>query len=227
MSWLSRYSDLLQTRYKWVLALLGAVTLLMLASASRLQTNATPYFLDIQHPSRQADQYLKAHFTGSGENLMIATLTRQPSIFNPRSLQDLHRLTLALEQLTLTTADDHARLQALVERLPATAARGLTFGSPLQPRELDGVQALQRALAQAQLLDDADRRYLQELAIRIHPITKVRSIVRIESITAAGDELDIHPLMYRVPQDAAGIRRLEREARQNGTSCSPPAIPGR
>ena len=80
MSWLSRYSDLLQTRYKWVLALLGAVTLLMLASASRLQTNATPYFLDIQHPSRQADQYLKAHFTGSGENLMIATLTRQPSI---------------------------------------------------------------------------------------------------------------------------------------------------
>lgn len=216
MSWLSRYSDLLQTRYKWMLALLALVSLLMLASASRLQTNATPYFLDIQHPSRQADQYLKAHFTGSGENLMIATLTREASIFNPRSLQDLHQLTLALEQLTLTTADDQTRLQALLARLPAEAAAGLQFGSPLQPRELDGVQALQRALAQAQVLDEADVRYLQDLAIRIHPVTKVRSIVRIESITAAGDELDIHPLMYRVPRDAAGIRRLEQEARQNG-----------
>ncbi len=216
MSWLSRYLDLLERRHKWLLALLALISLLMLASASRLQTNATPYFLDLQHPSRQADQYLKAHFTGSGENLMIATLTREATIFNPRSLQELHRLTLALEQLTLTTANDNQRLDALLARLPADQRPALRFGSPLQPRELDGVQALQRALAQARLLQAADERYLRELAVRIHPITKVRSLVRIESITAAGDELDIHPLMYRVPQDDAGIRRLEQEARSNG-----------
>ncbi|MDH2432432.1 MMPL family transporter [Pokkaliibacter sp. MBI-7] len=216
MQLIQGYLRLLERRYKLLIALVLLITLGFAYVASGLQTNATPYFLDQSHPSRQADQFLKSHFSGSGENLMIATRTEQASIYNADSLEDLHKLTLALEQLTLTNTTDVSRLQQLVQRLPAHDRSGLEFASPLQPRQIDQIRTLQQRLQQAGILDKADQRWLQEMQTRIHPVTKVRSLVRIESITANGDELDIHPLMFRVPADEAGRSKLAAEAQANG-----------
>ncbi len=230
MNLLNLYASAVTSRYKLLVAIVIASTLAFAYAASGLAINATPYFLELNHPSRLADKYLKETFTGSGENLMIATVTDKETIFNPQTLSDLHRFTLGLENLSLTDRSDVKRIQGYIDelrrvtelpgsvsQLSAQLQNYLTYATstPFGPGDRYALKELEQLMAKQALLTPADFAYFDELHYRVTPIKKVRSIVRIESITANGDELDIHPMMYQVPQTADQIKALEQEARAN------------
>ena len=231
MDILTRYCQLVAARYRLFVAGVVMVTLAMVYMTTHLGINATPYFLEPSHPSRLADKHLKETFTGSGENLMVATVTEQPSIFTPESLAELHRFTLALEQLSLTTAADAEAVHqylvewegqgALNQEAKSLKARlesylgGSQSAAPFSATDYSQLKRLKDQLGHNGLLTFEQQSSYSDFLIRVAPIHKVRSIVRIESVTANGDELDIHPMMFQVPETEAGIAALKEEAYAN------------
>ncbi|PSU32788.1 efflux RND transporter permease subunit [Photobacterium lutimaris] len=231
MDILTRYCQLVAARYRLFVAGVVIITLTMVYMTTHLGINATPYFLDPSHPSRLADKHLKETFTGSGENLMVATVTEQPSIFNSLSLAELHRFTLALEQLSLTVAADAERVHSYLlqlekqgtlnnqaQELKARLTRylgGEQHFAPFSAVDYSQLKRLGRQFELGGLMTAEELAGYTDFLTRVAPIHKVRSIVRIESVTASGDELDIHPMMFQIPDTEAGITALQEEAYAN------------
>ena len=231
MDMLTRYCLLVAARYRLFVAGIIMITLGMVYMTTHLGINATPYFLEPSHPSRLADKHLKETFTGSGENLMVATMTEQATIFNPASLAELHRFTLALEQLSLSTAEDAGMVYDFLMRWQAIGTLSSEASvlkarlsnylggeqqlAPFVPSDFSLLQRLLRQLDSKALLNEKEQAQVADLQIRVSPIHKVRSIVRIESVTANHDELDIHPMMFQVPETTAEIAALKEEAYAN------------
>lgn len=231
MDILSKYCRLIESNFKLFVGMIVVITVFMVYMTAHLGINATPYFLEPTHPSRLADKHLKETFTGSGENLMIATVTDKGTIFNRQSLQELHRFTLALEELSLTVPEDAATVREYLEKLSQTGklsaeatklrerlSKYLQYDpaeSPFKPTDASQLQRLEADLIAANLLSAAEQTSFADLLIRVAPINKVRSIVRIESVTANGDEVDIHPMMFQVPESEAEMVSLRQEAYAN------------
>lgn len=196
-----------------LISLIGVISLFFIWQASQLKINATPYFLEPSHPSRLADVQLKQTFSGSGEVLMIATITEQDSIFNSQSLSDIYQLTLGLESLTLTSDADIKNLQALATTTTSKNLVDRLIEDGFSPSDSNILQELQAELAKGGVSDK--QAYLADLAVRLRPITKIRNLVRVESITSIDDELDIHPMMYHLPKNQQDIVSLRQEALDN------------
>lgn len=215
---MNTYINFIGRYYKQVLIAILLLTLLAGWQAAGLQTNATPYFLDKDHPSRVADRELKKIFKGSGEVLIVATETKSETIFNPRSLDELYRFTLAAEALTLTNEEDVTRLKNII----ATAGLDRSLRDAFErvnqfvPADYTRIKAVARAVKGSDKVSAGQKAFLRRLLFRVWPVKKVRGIVRIESITADGaDDFDIHALMPKPPRSEAGIKALESEALGN------------
>ena len=210
-----KYIGLMQ-RYWWLaLLVVAGVTLAMLAQLANMKTNATPYFLGSEHPSRQADFYVKDHFTTSGESLFISVVSETDTIFNKNSLLEVQSLHESLLQISLSNDQDIKFLSSLNldkksgELIDQITSQGLT------PGDYDKVIELQRYLQGIGGVTPSIQQQIDEFIIRLRPVKKVRSIVSVESITSDGDMLDIHPLMFSVPSSPEGIAELKEEALSN------------
>lgn len=108
-----RYIGLMQ-RYWWLaLLVLAGITLAMLVQLAGMKTNATPYFLGAEHPSRQADFYVKDHFTTSGESLFISVVSKTDTVFNKDSLLEVQGLHQSLLKISLANEQDTELLSEL------------------------------------------------------------------------------------------------------------------
>lgn len=212
---MNNFSIWVTERRKLLLSLLIFISLFFIWQASQLGINATPYFLEKSHPSRIADKQLKQTFSGSGEVLMIATVTEKESIFNPKTLSDIYRLTLALETLTLTSDADIKQLRSLATEPLSQGLVNHLIQDGFSPSDNNTLQELKVALIKQDAINNQQKAYLNDLAVRLRPITKIRNLVRVESITSNGDELDIHPMMYHPPKNQQEINSLRHEALDN------------
>jgi len=213
-----RYTSFINTYYKLVLIVLLLTTILMGWFATKIQTNATPYFLDINHPSRIADKKLKEVFKGSGEVLIVSTQTKQESIFNRRSLTDLYRFTQEVEALTLTNESDLKHLNEIINKVKVDTRLKNYFKNleALKPSDYTNIKAIQSILKSNPTEIIEDKTFIDSLLIRVWPIKKVRGIVNIESISASDeDSFDVHALMPYVPKNDIDIKYLEDEAYGN------------
>ncbi len=212
------YIDFIGRYYKQVLFAILFLTMLAGWQASGLKTNATPYFLDKDHPSRVADRELKKVFKGSGEVLVVGTETKSETIFNPRSLDELYRFTRAAESLTLTDKEDVARLKDIIETAGLDGMFKDTFEGieTFVPADYTRIKAVDKAISGSDKVSAEQKTFLKHLLFRVWPVKKVRGIVRIESITAKGtDNFDIHAMMPKPPRSEDEIKALEAEALGN------------
>jgi predicted RND superfamily exporter protein len=203
--------NLIIRNYKLIFFVLLGITGVMGYFASKLQTNATPYFLDKSHPGRKADQHLKEVFTASGEILIISTETKKNTIFNKDSLNNIYEFTLALEKLTLTNNEDVIKFREFSNKIGSSLEIGV-----FQPSNYMDIQKTYEILKNKNMLTKEDEIFFEDLMVRVWPIKKVRGLVRIESITAKDSEsFDIHSLMpYTLTQNNK-IKDLEEEALNN------------
>lgn len=206
---------LIYERRRYALAIILLTTVAMALLASRIEINATPYFLDASHPSRVAERFVKSTFLTTGESLFITVVAKEDSVFNPRTLETIHDLTGRLHAITLSHEGDTQRLQALAVDNTSQALVAEILAGGIRPSDLFALRGLRDQLTRSGGFSRKDARYLDDLIVRVRPVVKVRSMVTVESVTAKGDTLDIHPMMYRVPVTAEGIAALKEEALGN------------
>lgn len=212
---MERYASWATTRKKTVLLILLSLTAFFVMHAGKLQINATPYFLDESHPSRQADQWVKGTFSNSGEVMMIATVTEQNDIFNYQSLKEIYDLTVALELLTLTDESDVERLRSLATTKENATQIDRILKNGFSPSDRNLIPRLKNSLEASGELTAQDMIFLSDLETRLRPVRKVRNVVRIESISSVDEELDIHPMMYNLPTNDQELQALKQEALNN------------
>ena len=214
---LESFINLVNKHYKLILIIILIVTGFFAVYAAKLKTNATPYFLDSTHPSRVADKKLKQTFSGSGEVVIITTKTNKNSIFNKQTLQDLYDLTVNIESLTLTTEDDFNTFKKLLQNNKIDDAYKKPFANAIKfkPKDYVYIKKIYENLAK-DMLTTKEKSFLKDLLIKVWPVKKVRSLVRIESISADSNEsFDVHSLMSIVPKTDKEIDKLEHEAYNN------------
>lgn len=195
----------------WMMLALLLITVLALGSAGNLQINSTPYMIDNSHPSRVADHDTKRLFSNSGEQAFVALDNPQGDIFNARSLAAVQELSTRFERMVLINASDEVRLTALGEFTADILNDGLTT---------QDIPALQK-LAQHPELSQADRDWLNNLAVRLRPVKRVRSLARMEHMEAFSGGLDVRPLMRTLP-----ATETERQALRAAVLNNPMFING-
>jgi predicted RND superfamily exporter protein len=206
-------------RHPWLMMLgLLLVTVVALGAAGQLQINSTPYMIDNSHPSRVADHDTKRLFSNSGEQAFVAIDNPQGNVFNARSLATVLELSRAFERMLLVSDADKLHLNALAEAGSLTTPQ---VNALLQ----DGLTAqdipvLQR-LTQQESLSVQDKAWLENLAVRLRPVKRVRSLARMEHIEAFTGGLDVRPLMKTLPQTDA-----ERQALREAVLANPMFING-
>ncbi|MEQ3512641.1 MMPL family transporter [Pseudoalteromonas sp. BZB3] len=213
-SWREGFISFLLKRWWLPLLSLLVITGFMLTQLVTLKTNATPYFLGAEHPSMQADRYVKKHFTSSGESLFISVINKQSDLFQEKPLNEVYQIHHQLLKVTLTEQSDLQRLsqfgidqkaQSLIERIKQG---GITT------TDFDSVNSLINHL-NSEHIDYDGKLWLQDFLIRVRPVKKIRSIVSVESITSSDDMIDIHPMMFSVPKTEVELKALKHEALSN------------
>ena len=189
----------------WMMLALLLITVLALGSAGNLQINSTPYMIDNSHPSRVADHDTKRLFSNSGEQAFVALDNPQGDIFNARSLAAVQELSTRFERMVLINASDEMRLTELGEFTAGILNDGLTT---------QDIPALQK-LAQHPELSQADRDWLNNLAVRLRPVKRVRSLARMEHMEAFSGGLDVRPLMRTLPATEAERQALRAAVLNN------------
>ena len=206
-------------RHPWLMMLgLLLVTVLALGAAGQLQINSTPYMIDNSHPSRVADHDTKRLFSNTGEQAFVAIDNPQGNVFNARSLATVQELSRTFERMLLISEADSQRLTALAEDgvLTMPQANAL-LQDGLTPQD---IPALKR-LAQQESISALDKAWLENLAVRLRPVKRVRSLARMEHIEAFTGGLDVRPLMKTLPQNDA-----ERQALREAVLANPMFING-
>lgn len=215
---MEHYIRFISRYYRWILIALIMITGVMGWYATKLQTNATPYFLDKEHPSRVADRHLKELFKGSGEVMIVTTETKEESIFNPKSLRDIYNFTHAVESLTLTDENDVKKLQEIMatSRIDQDLWEPLKGIKKFRPSDYTAIKVINNAIDHSHYVTEEEKQFVEELLIRVWPVEKVRGLVGIESITADDENsFDIHALMPRLLMNDNEIKKLEQEAHGN------------
>ena len=195
----------------WMLFSLLLITVLALASAGNLQINSTPYMIDNSHPSRVADHDTKRLFSNSGEQAFVALDNPQVDIFNERSLMTVRELSNRFERMVLISGADEQRLLALGDGAGNILQDGLTV------QDIPEIQNL----VQNPEFSQADREWLTNLAVRLRPVKRVRSLARMEHMESFSGGLDVRPLMQTLPETDS-----ERQALRTAVLNNPMFING-
>ncbi len=206
-------------RHPWLMMLgLLLVTVIALGAAGQLQINSTPYMIDNSHPSRVADHDTKRLFSNSGEQAFVAIDNPEGNVFNAQSLATVLELSRAFERMLLISDADSQRLNALAAAEVLTTPQvNALLQDGLTPQD---IPVLQR-LAQQEGLSVPDKAWLENLAVRLRPVKRVRSLARMEHIEAFTGGLDVRPLMKTLPQTDA-----ERQALRDAVLANPMFING-
>lgn len=204
-----------KNRNRLLLFIIILVSVLFASQASNLKINATPYFLDDSHSSRKADLWVKDTFSNSGEVMMMATITQQPDIFNFQSLSEIKDLTIAIENLSLTSEADIDALNSIAVNEKSTALANRIIKDGFSPKDQNLIPGLIRSIDASIPLGKSQISYLNDLSVRLRPVRKIRNVVRVESITSIDNELDIHPMMYNLPTNEQELSALKKEALSN------------
>ncbi len=206
-------------RHPWLMMLgLLLVTVVALGAAGQLQINSTPYMIDNSHPSRVADHDTKRLFSNSGEQAFVAIDNPGGNVFNAQSLATVLELSRAFERMLLISDADTQHLNALAAAGTLTTPQvNALLQDGLTPQDIPVLQHL----AQQEGMSVLDKAWLENLAVRLRPVKRVRSLARMEHIEAFTGGLDVRPLMKTLPQTDA-----ERQALREAVLANPMFING-
>lgn len=209
------YSRWIENNVKLLFSILVVITVFFAVQLMGLKVNPSLFLLDKSYEGRVQMSKARTHFTGVGEQILVAAVTNKESIFNADSLNHVAVLSEAFRNLSLVTEKDTERLSTLavdeksISWIAAIKKDGITY------KDKRTIEKLLKhyQLVFPELLSEID--YLDDLIIRAAPVVRIRSLSNVENIQLDGETLDIHDLMEEVPSVPADIAMLEREAYDN------------
>ena len=192
-----------------VIGLVLAVTGFFAWQATRVElNNSIEAILPQGHPAVLQDHEIKRVFN-SREMILIGLLNDE-GIFNPRTLQKVRDLTSEVWDLVIPTEEDERRLRAWGERLDAP------FQGRIRALVEDGLGVSDRGrvnnlwleVRDAADVDEDFRTFVDELRLKLSPVSDVLSLAQVDNITATEFGLDVDPPMDVVPRSDEDLAAL-------------------
>ncbi len=212
----TRFYQVILAYPKTVIAVILAVTLLLGWQATKVEFNSSiEAILPEDHPALLQDHEVKQVFD-SREMILIGILN-DPSIFHSRTLQKVADLTEAIWQVTITTEEDEQALVAWSQKLGAPYQEQLVALSEdgLSPQDRAGVNNVWIEARDDATLDPAFLEFIEELRLKLSPISDVLSLAQVDNITATADELRIDPPMSVVPASEDALEAFAATVYEN------------
>ena len=208
------YAAFVIAQRKLIVGLITLITLFFAFNLLNLRVNSSPYFMEQTHESRIHEVDIKALFTNSGEQILVALKPHQGSPLDLATIQTVKMLTEEFEALTLTELIDELLLLKLRFSPQASSLVDQLLTAP----EHERATLLRQLSVLAKTNNDRSselEKLIAKLTYLYQPIIKVRSFSTIENLTSIDDELDLHPLLPEGALDAAALASFKAEALDN------------
>ncbi len=209
------YSRWVENNRLLLVSILGLVTIFFTIQLLGLKVNPSLFLLDKSHEGRIYLSQSREHFTGSGEQIVVAVVTKKESIFNRHSLNSVASLSETFRSLSLVEEHDHERVKLLAVDDNSQRLVDSILTGGINYKDKRKLSDLLKYYESAYPTAIEDVAYLQDMIIRAAPVIRIRSIANVENIELNGETLDIHDLMEAVPESDKGIAKLENEAYDN------------
>ncbi len=213
-----RFYRLILAHPLWVIAAIATLTVFLGWQARRVELNSSiEAFFPEGHPAVTQDHEIKQVF--DSRELILVALLNEDGVFNPRTLTKVRDLTQEIWGLAVATDRDAQRLEAWADRL------GPPYQRPIQGILEDGLGASDRgpvnnlwiAIEEADIdsVNAGFRTFVDELRLKLSPVSDVISLAQVDNITATESGLDVHPPMSSVPESGDELAALTATVFEN------------
>ena len=198
-------------RVAWLGPIIGfAFTVVLGINLTKLERDPSSNLFGYDHPNQQVPKEIEARFTGTRSATIVVVAPRDGRPISEPVFTFLRSLEPQIQALSLVHDDDVEKLNEIVKTQSASSA---LVAQILK----DGVNAADRSslIELAAQLSERPRRFVEELALRVRPVQRVRSLVNIEDIRAEDDLLIAEPLVKEFPKTEADYQSIEARVRSN------------
>lgn len=199
----------------WTIAAVLVPTLLLAWRAVHVRfDNSIEALLPAGLPAVLQDREVKALFD-SREMVLIGVMAR-PTVFHPRTLTKVAELSDAIWQVELADDQDARRLAAWADRVDPARRRAIAgiLEGGLDATDRGGVVNLWLEVREDGS-DDGLERFLDELRLKLAPVSDVLSLSEVEDVRASPEGLDIDPPMDEIPVSPEDLQALVRRVFDN------------
>jgi predicted RND superfamily exporter protein len=199
-----------------VIGLIVAVTSFFAWQATGVElNNSIEAVLPAGHPALLQDHEIKQVF--NSRELILIGLLNADGVFNPHTLQKVRDLTTEIWALSVSTEEDERELRAWGERL------GEPFQASIRALLQSGIDITDRGRANNLWLEVRDpvaipddfRAFVEELRLKLSPVSDVLSLAQVDNITATEAGLEVAPPMDTVPQSEEELATLAATVFEN------------
>lgn len=208
-NYLIRYTAAVAKRPKSYLIMLGVVSILACIAMFRFYINATIYLIPSDYPSRITEQKVKAIFDASGEQAIVAIEAYRGDIFNKNSLNTIAELTEKFEAISISTSEDLRYLRELDIAGNASHQIEKIISDGLQVNDIGDLRRL------AEIAPEEISKKIDDIATRVRPVRKVRSLITAEDIREVDDVLYTGRFLQAMPESLAEISALKKSVLAN------------
>ncbi len=175
-----------------VIALVLAVTIFFGWQAGNIEFNNSIESVLLEgHPAVLQDHEIKQVF--NSREMILIGLLHDEGIFNSGTLRKVQDLTRDVWNVTLATDGDRSRLE-MWSRQP-----GMPFEKDIKSILQDGLDVADRGavnnlwldVRESVNVDESFLRFLDELGLKLSPVSDVLSLARVDNITATEDGLGL------------------------------------
>ncbi len=170
--------------------------------------NSIEELLPEDHPSVLQDEEIKQVFN-SREMILIGVVA-EDGIFNPRTLRKVKDLTELAWQVSVADARDERELEAWVDGLDGRYQRDISHiaSDGLTVADRGAVNNLMIEVKTEADVDPGFVSFLEELQLKLSPLSDVISLAEVDNITSSDFGLRIEPPMETVPETRDALARL-------------------
>jgi len=194
----------------WILAAFALLTTTMAAFLPGLTRDPSPYLLARTHESRVNLERLRSTYTGARDSILVL-LEADDTVFRPRTLMRIHRLTESFEKISLLSKQDLDTLRNLAAALPPVPRTELLarIDDDFAGEAWELLEEIGVMLEMEGRMTDDTARILDRLSLKMMPVLKVTSLANTDNITGNGGTLDVGPIydpFLQPPGDPANMK---------------------
>jgi predicted RND superfamily exporter protein len=201
---------------RWILFICTIITLAAAMLLPKLTRDPTPYLLSKTHPSRVNLEILRENYTGTRDSILVL-LEADQTIYNPKTLVRIQKLTAAFEAISTLTPDDLKDFRSQANRLlePLRSDILAVMDGGLDEHSWEALDLIQGTYLMEDNLDPEAAEFFESLNSRLMPVVEVTSLANTDNILGTSGELDVSPIYEGIPNTPGELTAMQHKVRDN------------
>lgn len=199
---------------KWCIFAAIVVTVVLLFDIQNLRTNATPFFIAADHPSRQSSDRIRELFDNSGPQAVITLKPSSGNVFDLYTISTVRKIDKEVREIEIVGKEEVQRFHEILDQLDLQQFK-YQFVDGFNENNKKQLNSLIDEYKDSVRLSKYQRRWLGFLAAELDPIGKVNSIASVENVTASNETLLVEPLINTLTENPESLSSLRSATLDN------------